>query len=1345
MADTAPAFEDTTEPQGIAGNPVQQPAQSKIKPVEQVSQQAPAPSPAQDTSGAPVPEDTGAPVPEDAGAPVPEDNGTSQLESSPSQMAGFDKAKGAPLTTFKNQPINDWIDKNLELYHGDKESVQEAKDITNPEASFLDQLKSAVKLYWKNSDLGIASNGLPPPIPPNPTKLARIAGVISESIGDLPSYIIGGGIGAATSAPIEAIPGVGQLAGAAYISGTANAFHAGVRKALIDQYEKGDITTASDFMDRLLGTAWEQTKGFVTGAAGGAAGKLAAPGIQAVSSELLTMATVGSALEGRLPDKDDIINGIISTVGIGAAHRVYGKVANTFVNTGQMPAELFQNIARDPQKIQQYLDGDPNVPPEAAPTKWDPDSKQPIPMENVPLPDSAAMGSGKEPGVTGKALEPSEENKIITHVDEVPEKYGPDSQDMSDSQKKMLSYIGANTEPKIEKSLGQQLREEYGKGVARDDIIRAGLEKVGLHPNAEDSAALTQQMSAVGSTVDGFVKEGTRDFNTGELNGEAFQKIKDDYREEFPNDPYMLRWKAFGVASRVIEKTAQGYNLKVNGETMSLEEANKAVKSDPDMQDYMNRFVAWKQRGLQYMHDSGYWTPEQFSSIVDMNQSHMSFSRVQDFDELTQSKGGKARTVKALEGEGGLLGDPIAAGIMDMDMMVRRAEENRVKNAFVDDMIRSGFPKQLIRKADKASGSPGNGQFNMWTAGKPYTIETSPLIAETLNTMSGNRQAMSLWTKALIPFRDVLTKLIVSNPAFALSHIVKNERSAQVFSQTGLTSFYDVLREVPGMLGGVPEMKGAIDEALQEPTTLGKIKAIPDIVKATLEPTDAWKQAKSDRAFASGIGTEVPDYIASALYDITPKEAFGRDAWNTVKKGTGALFGATHAAIVSADNAVRFTEYQRVIEGGGSRIAAAYAARNVVPDYQRAALLKTAMTSTISFFRAHLASEAQMIDAFKIDPAGVVAKSLLAYTVPSLLIYAISQNDDRVSDEKHVFQNGYMNVPIDNWRKADPKLAQAISYYDPGLARQMSDGSTQINDGPVFKLQRSFTLDQAFGAGVTAFLDAVKQKNPQIIKEWAKSVGESMIPNLIPTGFSPVVDWLTNHNRYLGGPLVSPLQEKMLPEFQSAPWTTETARQLAHVINQVPGLKDLGTGSSVLGNPQVIDTFRRAYSGPVGDYATMVVDRALRASGISSTQIKPMTKLTEYPFIKQFFLQVPSASIQPVQDFYDNYHKVEQTLHTEGFFQKQIEMAKTPEQKQTAQDQLQRVRANYGDYEHNMTGYYKTMGNLNAQIQGVLQNPKLSDSDKSQLTEPLLFWMMGTAKHANQELKMFQNNRHAVQ
>src|SRR5574343_764862 len=170
---------------------------------------------------------------------------------------------------------------------------------------------------------------------------SRIAGSIGQLAGDVPA-MVGGAI----------------LGGGNPITGTAGAFAlpAGLRKVITDAYEKGEATNWGEFWERASGAIIETAKGYVTGAATGAAGKLigaapiASPTAKAaatLSGEVATMVTVGKALEGEVPSSNDFLDAAVIVGGAKGAVKTAKKLRDVYSKAGVKPDECIADTEND--------------------------------------------------------------------------------------------------------------------------------------------------------------------------------------------------------------------------------------------------------------------------------------------------------------------------------------------------------------------------------------------------------------------------------------------------------------------------------------------------------------------------------------------------------------------------------------------------------------------------------------------------------------------------------------------------------------------------------------------------------------------------------------------------------------------------------------------------------------------------------------------------------------------------------------------------------------------------------------------------------------------------------------
>ncbi len=235
----------------------------------------------------------------------------------------------------------------------------------------------SIEAGWQISVAGLLKNQKAPDmvLPEDAPRFYKIASQISSLAGDLPAMWAGAEIGGAGGALAGGAVGsvvpvagtaTGAVAGAAVGGGYgAFALPAGIRKVLMDHYEKGDIKDASDFWDRAAATFIESNKQGLVGAAtagvGGVVGKVAggvaggmAKTTAQLTSEVATMVTVGKAIEGELPNSDDFINAAIL---VGGMHGVMkaGPIMRRAYSEGNIKPEKIAEQAMNNPLIKQDL------------------------------------------------------------------------------------------------------------------------------------------------------------------------------------------------------------------------------------------------------------------------------------------------------------------------------------------------------------------------------------------------------------------------------------------------------------------------------------------------------------------------------------------------------------------------------------------------------------------------------------------------------------------------------------------------------------------------------------------------------------------------------------------------------------------------------------------------------------------------------------------------------------------------------------------------------------------------------------------------------------------------------
>jgi hypothetical protein len=212
--------------------------------------------------------------------------------------------------------------------------------------------------------------------------LSAGAGMLADLPEMIAGAVAGGAGGGALGGAVASVPGaaVGSVLGA---GAGSFALPAAIRESYTQALTRGDITSASDFLDRarivLQSAGKEGLVGALTFGAGGAAartvGKVVAPaigetlsvpaarsiiGTASSAAELGTMVVAPAALEGKLPEPEDFLNAAIVLGGMKGAGHVAGKLREVYAKAGVPPEKVVADAQRDPSIRDDLLDRTPN-------------------------------------------------------------------------------------------------------------------------------------------------------------------------------------------------------------------------------------------------------------------------------------------------------------------------------------------------------------------------------------------------------------------------------------------------------------------------------------------------------------------------------------------------------------------------------------------------------------------------------------------------------------------------------------------------------------------------------------------------------------------------------------------------------------------------------------------------------------------------------------------------------------------------------------------------------------------------------------------------------------------------
>lgn len=1238
-----------------------------------------------------------------AGNPFADDTAQAAAQQQDAQTAApTEDAAGNPFADQPSAPppappgrgqVASYVKTNLAAHQAMKPAQP---DVTQPPQSEAHSFLGALEAGLQISVSGLAIRGkMPDTILPEHADLAmRIANQLGTLAGDVPAMVagmvggaaVGGGEGAAAG---SVVPGVGTAAvgiSGAAVGGMAGAFAlpAAVRKMYVDHYLRGDISAsdnpAREFVSRLMGTAWETIKGGAVGAATAVTGGTVAPiagKLAGLGSELVAMTTVGAAMEGRLPHPQEFLDGALlmgtlhglgkvtgtALSGEAEAQAATSKLKNVLAATGETPSQVVDRVAKDVELRQQMIAGNAQEPPQAAPTK----------LVHDVVKEPGAEGQPEKVVGTKAELEPlTEKDMGIGEPPREPPGSGggepPAPESPEAAVQETLSKIGTTPDAPA-KPWKQRFQESfdsfYAKNIDYLDPINSAIQAA-IKKGADVGTSAYDLGRLFAGHMDktrSFLEFGTRD-GEGKINGEGLNQI---LREA----PDLDRLRAYGMAAHALELDDRGVKPWGDFNRKSAQMVVDSLKEE--YAPVHDRLVAFGERMLDWAAAKGRYSPEQVEAMKEANKQYSPSQRVFEPDFFTEKVPGGSKAIKAIEGSDRQIQDPILQRYKNAENLVRNVLVNEVRSTFVSNM-RAG---DMIAKAGEtpgdfhflqessAQGLPGSNQIAVFENGERAVYEGEPGVIDALKRLEGDATAMDLTTRVLRGFTNAVRIGVVSNPAFGFAHFFRSQIMAAVYSKTGMIPF------------------------------VHSFASLGDFMKSS-ETYQDWLY----NGGASGSLFDLNDrYLKDNKILAADKSApFIGKAWNAVH----SVVDASEAFIKLTDNLSRFTEYKRSIEQGVDPVEAAMRSRDVVPDYSKAGLQRSVLRSGVAFIGAHINSLDRMFQEIDERPKTFVMKMGVISGMSAALWYV--NHDDEA----------YQALP--DWQKN--------TYWNFNVTR--FTGNSSPGEATMLRLPKPWAPGILFGSGAEVALDEWFKHRPQELQHFASSLTKSVMPELLPNILQPVMDQYSNKQAFTGRPLVPEYKQKLLPEMQYSPYTSDTAKELGKMIGYVPLVRDIGPSTDPLASPDVVENYIRTWGGTLGGWALKLSDNLQKSAGVVPN-VDKADPWENTAFLHQFVSRFPSFTDQRLQDFYENRDKADQAFNSAKLAAKQGNY-----------EAAEAIKAAHPDFNVRLDRIAKGISAARKTYQNIQEDPSVPAVEKRQQLDSILFQIGSMAKEGNQMMDDFR-------
>lgn len=1155
--------------------------------------------------------------------------------------------------------------------------------------------KSTINLalqYHSKGEIGYDAARALSPEPDDTGHLERWLESMTNIGADLPVFIP------------AAVAGTTATGGNVFAGGFAAGFvNESIKSMYIDALQRGETSSWNDWWNSFVDHGFKEglKSGLTLGVGVAAPGWIGAKGLVGkYATQYAAFTGVGSALEGRMPTSDELINTGLVLLTFGGfeggvkAKRMFNERVK---KTDKSTVEVLQEVELNPrmredlasQNIERFRDA---VEPTEAiqpfkegsnPKRETPDVLYEVRPEDVLNIRNEAINtkrynslreSGLEPrdAVEGARIEPVERdiptsdavNAVINRVEfEVPKT----REAFSDVRAKFTTQWIDRLHPVFK--------------AVKNFEEKGGTFETKMTPYSQ----MRLQPGMIGRGMH-FLQHGTLDFNTLKTNGRSLMNILETIKTE----KEVKEFTAYAIAKRAIEKAEQGKETGV-----PLAEARATVAelgatsrgNQPSYQEIFSNLVDFQKRSVQYLVDSGVLSAEARDAIFEANRDYVPFYRVMD-ETVKMDSGNFSKSVrnpmKKFKGSQRKIQDPLTSIHLNALTNVAIAERNYAYRKFIEmvEQLPEAFPD--VQRVSKVRGTKitaeemqaafdapikpefadgmtvfrRNGQIvsdreiAVFRNGKREIWDVGPEIATALKDM--NRMQSSLFMRFLGTPTRLLRAGATLAPDFMVRNLGRDALTAGIFSDRGFIPIYHNAMGFWHMIGRT--------ELYKDWTKSGAMQSMLVSFDRNYFKQDMKKHLTSGN---------VRNVITNPLEALRAASEFFESS---------GRIGQYSLAVRQLKKERRLTD-RDIMERAG------FESRDITIDFSKMGTTMQALNMISAFFNARVQGYAKIYEAFQQRPAQTSAKIFAYITIPSILLWYKNHDDPR-----------YKQLP--RWQK------------DLFWIVITGDGTVdQPDDYTVWRIPKPFELGLLFGTGAEYMLDFANEKDPEhmarFFKDLAYDSALSMGP--VPDFAKPFFEYWGNKNFFTGRPIVSRGMENMLPEFQYDQYTSATAKTLGKLINEIAP----GTAAS---SPQKIDHLVSSWTGTLGRYAVQAADEALRGAGLVEEPTKPERTLEDLPIIKAFLVRKPTGSSQYIEDFYRKYEKIGGRMATIEKLQKEGRM-------QDAKNVLKETDLRLIP----LLGFKDTITNISKTIRLVHAGP-MEPKEKRQMIDQLYLTMIEIAK-----------------
>jgi len=1052
-----------------------------------------------------------------------------------------------------------------------------------------------------------------------------------------------------------------------------------IRETYLEMREKGQVANWNNF--------WEifRNEGIKAGLKEGTQ-LIAAAKVGGLSSKFLPQLIgrvagfegSGAIIERELPSKDQLIDSVILFGTFGLGERGAKKIPNIIKKTNRDAVDL------------------------AADYKLDKSVKQDLASKNIEIP--RAIKRTVE-DITGQKIKLDE--KFLKGL-EFPE-----------AVKLILSKT------KFEKPKDAQN--------VKDTLTRLFIDR--LHPvlrmvrRVEDTKNTTGQLNVyeqfrilVGMTNRGgtFIDRATQTVNL-ENRGKSLKQVLEPLKFENAKVPLTVAGKfkkkirkeknikkqyaelnAYLIARRALEYDRRGFKHPFDSQA-----AKETIQVLKDKYDPIAKEIdVYNRQLLEYARDLKLIDKQAFDAMVEANKSYVPFARVLESVEGQKPSpyGGVSNPFKRVKGGEQPVFDPIETIYSNTFKIVKLAERNNALIKFFDfvEKNKSSFPdinkkietkqtkierKELEKVLDDPSAindvaienfkvfrksfvKPDGSSVTVYRNGKFEVWDVGKELADALSEF--NPTEMGMVIRAIGTPARLLRAGATTSPDFVFSNIKRDTVLAPIFSKSGFIPVWSSLEGLLTMFLGKTGMSKKAKKIMEDWEKSGGMQS-------TLISLD--RVVRDKGAFTMLNGQQIRNKIFNPIEVLRTLSEIG-------------------------ENITRLGEFQKAYKKAGKEgltnreqiERAGFESRDVTIDYAKMGAYMKGLNQVSAFYNSRVQGYVKIYDGLTQRFGRSMTIITASVILPSAYFWFANRDNEIYQRQPQWVKDNYWVVVV--------------------------------GDTP-YRIPKPFDVGVVFGTGTEQFLDWWVKNDANAKNDLARFITEFVGTQLrnfnpLPTILVPPIEQATNYSIFKNRPLVPDYMDRqLLGPYQFNPYTTETSKLLSRTLAAI-------IGDHNAPSPIVIDNYIRGWTGGLGNYFMMGLDKALIETGIIDDPIRPTDSLTKIPGLRAFNLRDPSMQSEFITDFYDEYKKYKkykptiEKLKKEGNFKEAAKLAK----------RKKLIDENIAVLER----YKNIMDQHNEYVRKAFNMKNADPDQKQQIIDDMVFMMIKMAKEALKILYYEPNN-----